>query len=379
VTASEKFVRRSTKYRSSLTMAPQLPSMIKSHSSSKLVMLPSVERSSSGSKCSIQKMSKGTTSFGSCRDRRPEWCGPLDSAPSTRVPSEASSRSASREASRAASREASRAASKTSSCAGSRPSSPSSSSKLEPFPQCSLSYTRSVPLLPLATLNKTLLPSLTTAAVAQLSDTVCTLAASSKPPTMKKMPDVVQTRRKLEQACHAADIETAKICYLRDAGVLSQPLSSGELPLHYSVKKQHFAFVEFLKQYGVDINAKDEEGRTVLHVAAANNDDEAICRLVELGVKRKLQDHKGQTALHAAAAAGHTRAVELLLELAADINAKDKAGWTAVSHAEFNDHFDLADRLVGLGGSDPHGMRNDTRRTARRQKGQLTDEIGDHA
>lgn len=196
---------------------------------------------------------------------------------------------------------------------------------------------------------------------------------------MKKMQDVVQTRRKLEQACHAADIETAKICYLRDAGVLSKPLSSGELPLHYSVKKQHFAFVEFLKQYGVDMNAKDEEGRTVLHVAAANNDDEAICRLVELGAKRKLQDHNGQTALHTAAAAGNTRVVELLLELAADINAKDKAGWTAVSHAEFNDHFDLADRLVGLGGSDPHGMRNDTRRTARRQKGQLTDEIGDHA
>merc|ERR1712224_476381 len=98
------------------------------------------------------------------------------------------------------------------------------------------------------------------------------------------------------------------------------------------------------------------------------NDDEAICRLVELGAKHKLKDRKGQTALHAAAAAGHTRVVELLLELAAEINVTDKAGWTALSHAEFHDHFKLADRLVELGGSDPLGMRNETARKASERK-----------
>lgn len=186
--------------------------------------------------------------------------------------------------------------------------------------------------------------------------------ALDRPPT--KVQDMEKTRRKLEQACQNNDIEVAKICYLRGAS-LSEPLPSGEFPLIYAMKKQNFPFVEFLQQYGVDVNMRDREGKTALHIAAANNDDEAICRLVELGAKRKLKDHKGETALHSAAAAGHTRVVELLLELAADINAKDKAGWTAVSHAEFNNHFELADRLVELGGSDPRGIRSQTARTER--------------
>lgn len=179
-----------------------------------------------------------------------------------------------------------------------------------------------------------------------------------------KVHDMEKTRCQLEQACRNNDIEVAKICYLRGAS-LSEPLPSGDLPLMYAMKRQNFPFVEFLHQYGVDINMRDQEGRTALHIAASNNDDEAICRLVELGAKRKLKDRKGETALHAASAAGHTRVVELLLELAADINATDKAGWTAASHAEFNNHFELADRLVALGGSDPRGIRNETARKER--------------
>lgn len=181
------------------------------------------------------------------------------------------------------------------------------------------------------------------------------------------MKDNDKIQRQLEQAVRNNDIERAKICHLRGAS-LSEALSSGEFPLFYAVKKQNFAFVEFLQQYGVDVNMRDKEGRAALHIAATCNDDEAICRLIELGAKRKLKDHKGLTALHVAAAAGHTQVVELLLDLAADIDATDKAGWTAVSHAEFNDHFKLADRLLELGASDPRGMRNETARAAKLQK-----------
>lgn len=180
-----------------------------------------------------------------------------------------------------------------------------------------------------------------------------------------KLHDTEKTRRQFEKACRSNDIELAKICFLRGAS-LTEPLSSGEFPLFYALRKKHFQFVEFLRQYGVDMNMRDKDGRAALHIAAADNDDEAICRLIELGAKRKLKDRKGQTALHAAAAAGHTKVVELLLNLAAEINTTDKAGWTAVSHAEFNDHFELADRLIQLGGSDPRGMRNETARKGRK-------------
>jgi len=339
-------------------MAPTLPSLAKSQSMGKLAASSS-QRSSSRSN--------------QARARRPEWCEPhkpgrtcsKDSVVSTRVPSEASSVAPSRASSVAPSR------------ASSRPCSPSSSSAHDASPRCRLGHTASVPLLNLSALaNQTSLPSLNQAtAAAQLADFGrASCKQPGKPPAMKKMQpnvtmqDTEKSRSQLEQACLRNDIEMAKICFLRGAPLSEALPTSQEFPLHYAIRKQRFAFVDFLKQYGVDMNLRDALGRTALHIAAANNDEEAICRLVELGAKRKLQDHKGQTALHAAAAAGHTRVVELLLELSADINSPDKAGWTAVSHAEFNNHFDLAYRLIKLGGSDPRGMRNETRRSGRHQK-----------
>lgn len=189
---------------------------------------------------------------------------------------------------------------------------------------------------------------------------------SSKPP---KKVDMEETRRQLEKACYTGSVETGKICYLRGAS-LTEELPCGDRPLHLAVKKQHFHFIEFLQQYGVDFNSRDREGQTVLHIAASNNDDEAICRLSELGADRNLKDKKGRTALHEAAATGHLRVIELLLELGGDITAVDKEGWTAVALAEFNNHFECADRLVELGGSDPFFVHE--------KKGETHDQEADH-
>lgn len=189
----------------------------------------------------------------------------------------------------------------------------------------------------------------------------------SKLSSKKRASDVEKAQCQLEEACLNNDIKTARQCYLRGAS-LSAALPSGAFPLHIAVQKRNFAFVEFLRKYDVDMNITDRKGRTALHMAAANNDDEGIPCLIEGGAKHELQDYKGRTALHKAASAGHTNVVELLSDLGADINATDKAGWTAVSHAEFNNHFALADRLVQRGASDPCDMRNETKHTSWQQK-----------
>jgi len=75
--------------------------------------------------------------------------------------------------------------------------------------------------------------------------------------------------------------------------MLSQKLSSGEVPLHHAIRNHHFAFVDFLVEHGVDINTEDDKGRTALQIAAANNDQKAMCRLVELGAEVKAQDNLG--------------------------------------------------------------------------------------
>lgn len=112
---------------------------------------------------------------------------------------------------------------------------------------------------------------------------------ASKPPT-RNVAKIVKTRRQLEKVCLDGDVETAKKL---PRGMLSEKLSSGEPLLHHAIKNQHFALVEFMVHHGVDINTQDEKGRTALQIATANNDEEAMSRLIELGAEVKAQDNLG--------------------------------------------------------------------------------------
>merc|ERR1712039_213481 len=96
-------------------------------------------------------------------------------------------------------------------------------------------------------------------------------------------------------------------------------------------------------------------GTTALHIAAANNDVDAVCRLIEWGADVNLYDFRKRTPLHTAARKGKYETTMLLLELGADMNAKDEKEYTAVAHAEAKNHFKLMDRLVDLGGKG-HGF-----------------------
>merc|ERR1712048_536541 len=117
--------------------------------------------------------------------------------------------------------------------------------------------------------------------------------------------------------------------------------------------------MEFLHTYGVKINHQDAFGTTALHEAAANDDVDAVCRLIEWGADVNLYDFNKRTPLHTAAGKGQYAATMLLLELGADMNAKDAKEYTAVAHAEANNHFKLMDRLVDLGGRG-HGLSTKT-------------------
>ena len=56
--------------------------------------------------------------------------------------------------------------------------------------------------------------------------------------------------------------------------------------------------LEFLKSNGVDLSARDEQGRTALHEAVRSFDTAGIRRLVTAGVNLNAQDAAGRTPLH---------------------------------------------------------------------------------
>jgi ankyrin repeat protein len=164
----------------------------------------------------------------------------------------------------------------------------------------------------------------------------------------------------LEHACQTGNMGLAKLCYRRGAN-LAALTKRGTSYFNIATQNKNYPMMDFLCTYGatsktpMKVNHQDAEGRTALHVAAGNDDVDAICRLIEWGADVNLYDYKRRTPLHTAARNGHWDATMLLLEVGADLNAKDEKEYTAVAHAEARNHFGLMDRLVELGGKG-HGL-----------------------
>jgi hypothetical protein len=103
------------------------------------------------------------------------------------------------------------------------------------------------------------------------------------------------------------------------------------------------------------VRAVDEGdgGRTALHYAALSGDVAMIDELFGAGALVDARDHDGGTPLHEAAAWGRTEAARALLDRGADVNvAEGPNAATALHWAARGDHRPLAELLLGAG-ADP--------------------------
>lgn len=92
---------------------------------------------------------------------------------------------------------------------------------------------------------------------------------------------------------------------------------------------------------GIDINAKDEDGRSALMYAAYNGHNAVIQILLEKGASVDLRDVNGRTALMLAASGPFPASVKLLLDKKADPNLTDKdEHFSALMYAAAEGHLD---------------------------------------
>eukprot|EP00047_Mylnosiga_fluctuans_P003774 m.230880 g.230880 ORF g.230880 m.230880 type:complete len:858 (-) comp12128_c0_seq1:71-2644(-) len=105
---------------------------------------------------------------------------------------------------------------------------------------------------------------------------------------------------------------------------------------------------------GVNIESRDECGRTGLHLAAMHNRLGVVLVLLrEYCVSADLVDNLGRTALHIAASLGHYRVCETLLECNASMTIADTHGLLAVTLALEGRHDDVVRLFRARSGAEP--------------------------
>ncbi|MEO5971352.1 MAG: ankyrin repeat domain-containing protein [Bdellovibrionia bacterium] len=154
-----------------------------------------------------------------------------------------------------------------------------------------------------------------------------------------------------------------------DVNVRSKNLST---PLHYAADKGHSATMDVLIKNGADPNRKDVfaktplqlykaktgrhfpyEAKAILHDEAKAGDISKVETLIRQGSDVNAKNEDGETPLHVAANWGHTPIIEVLIRKGANVNAKSPFGSTALHYAADKGHSATADALI-KNGADPN-------------------------
>lgn len=113
--------------------------------------------------------------------------------------------------------------------------------------------------------------------------------------------------------------------------------------------------IEFLVRFGIDLEMKDLEGRTALHVAAWQGTYAIVECLIQRGADINAIDNEGRTPLHMCSWNGHIEVVRLLVESGSMVNhVSSTQGATPLLVAAQQGHFDTCAYLLQVGSDVSH-------------------------
>ena len=122
--------------------------------------------------------------------------------------------------------------------------------------------------------------------------------------------------------------------------------------LFLAIEHKDIELVKYILEKDVDVNGRNQEGRTPLVVAAHHKALEISKLLIQKGSKVNLADEEGYTALMEAADHGAFNLVKLLIHFGADPNRISENGHTALMEAADHGYNDIINYLLDHG-ADP--------------------------
>ncbi|KAJ5523311.1 hypothetical protein N7513_012855 [Penicillium frequentans] len=121
---------------------------------------------------------------------------------------------------------------------------------------------------------------------------------------------------------------------------------AGRTPLHLAIIGGHEAIVKLLIEGGTDLEAKDEYSRTPLHHAAMYGHEAVVKVLLERDADLEAKDYKTLTPLQHAFMRGHEAVVKVLLKRGAKVDAEEYDGWMPLSQMVKDSHPRIAQLLL---------------------------------
>ena len=122
-----------------------------------------------------------------------------------------------------------------------------------------------------------------------------------------------------------------------------------DISIHDAVAKGNIEVVKQHLEVGADINAKDEDSYSPLHLAALEGHKEIAKLLVDKGTEVNAKGFFGKTPLHYAANQGFKEITELLIDNGVNVNAEDGEERTSLHYAAWEGHKEIVELLIAAG------------------------------
>ena len=124
----------------------------------------------------------------------------------------------------------------------------------------------------------------------------------------------------------------------------NMPRDDGRLTWMAAARMGDIKLLELYFSEGVDVNDKEPNGFSALHIAALYNNVDLARHLISIGASAKSTNNWNDTPLHRAATCGYAEMCKLLLEAGADPDFEDWRNKTPADYAkeEVSDHAPVA-------------------------------------
>ncbi|PIE98156.1 MAG: hypothetical protein CR988_04285 [Treponema sp.] len=119
----------------------------------------------------------------------------------------------------------------------------------------------------------------------------------------------------------------------QDSSLLKSQNLEGKTALHIAAKHGAVNFINILIDYGIDVNASDEMGRSPLMEAMFTNKVEIAKLLINKNASVIQQDVYGRSALHEAVETGSVESINIIVQAGGNPMARDTYGVTPLSIA----------------------------------------------